>query len=204
MESQQSFTLDEAMDQYMWNSGGQRALVHISDAEIEDFVGDGAIGKIAETINKKGIDYIAVGTSVNSQQFADLLRNTIQGTLLDGTNTNTLAERLADLLWARLQAEANTNPQLLTPDDLIGYMYTYSDPENDPVLEEQYLYRHDISGFDINTGLIDGSWSEPFCIYLSTIGMTPYVNSDPPIISFDIEKTDTYKQLTNPCRLPLS
>jgi hypothetical protein len=122
MESHQSFTLAEALNQHAWSDAGIRALVHIGDAEIDDFSGERTTGEISEIINKKAIDYIAVGNKSNEDQFERVLRNATRGSWLDGEDINAFKNDLVELLWSQLLAEAATDPLLLTTSDIAEHI----------------------------------------------------------------------------------
>ena len=157
METGQSITLAQAINEYEWRSSGPRALIHFSDDAINDFAGVGSIGRIAEAINTQGINYIAAGNGVSSGLFDDLLNNTVNSAAIDDSNTNSLAHELTELLWRKIQNDIGSDPTVFTTDYYIDYPYTFTDPEDDPFLEERFRYQHDISRFSSNLGEIDGN-----------------------------------------------
>ena len=116
METGQSITLAQAINEYEWRSSGPRALVHFSDDAISDFAGVGSIGRIAEAINTQGINYIAAGNGVSSGLFDDLLKNTVNSATIDDSNTNRLADELTELLWRKIQNNIGSDESVFTTD----------------------------------------------------------------------------------------
>ena len=188
-------SLSDVVNNHKWTPGTNHYVINLSETSVPELSDNDRMSDVAAAMIRNDAMFFGIGNENTIDQY-NVLLNTLEGRgenirLSYNNETDDYeadTEAAVDQIVARIIADINnkdyTIGYTIATDEEVVYTGTYSDPENDPIGEEEWKYNYDASVFgesiinngDINSGEDDNTATDN---NVSLSGIQEIVRSTP-------------------------
>jgi len=154
-------SLQDVLKEPSWRSEASHFLVNISDVPLDEIVftanniADDKTSAILTQLASKDIDFIALGTDANKDQYQKLIAaNSGNGVFYYNNDMNAALDNVGNYILQKVQSAAKTNIQYVLLGEEVEYKTYYSDTESDPEYSRRWKYVHDPNYFENGMGQV--------------------------------------------------
>lgn len=149
-----AFTASFPDNNWREDEGVERFVVVLTDTPFEDYNDLQARMAFLSATNAASARLVVAGANSFPQSQGDVLvaGAALGGTVLRNDNAATLIDQLAGYISSLLQSRPALIEQYVLLGEEVRYRTYYADPENDPQIQERWLYHHDPAWFRNSLG----------------------------------------------------
>lgn len=152
METVAGNNLSDVVNNYDWRSDALRYVINLSDTVVYDINTDELLANVSQAILENDIKFIGLGNDTNVEQYKDLLKS-VEGITADNTNIDNASETTKNFIISDADTKDFSVGNIVTTEDTFVMSSGYSDIENDPVYQEQWLYKYNPTIFESGEGV---------------------------------------------------
>ncbi len=126
--------VQNAVKEYEWEKGARRILIHVSEGETEEYRSDVNTASLIQYLLEQQIEFIGKGKK-------NIMAFTRTHAAVDGIIADT-DDDILEYINQILKKADKTVGQYITPEDSVLCKLQYEDPENDPLLKQEWTYEY--------------------------------------------------------------